>query len=132
MKINIMDIIKDVITSILVIACIVLVLAVFFYDKIALSKVIPESEDYVLTEQMKQELKDNNLESAKEVIVNYYIDSSELKKYENTKEYDKGKSNPFGAVEKSSNQTSNGSNNTSSTNNNTTDSENFYEDDGTK
>lgn len=125
------ELIKNIITSVLIIACIIIVLAVIFYDKISLIQVISESEDYVLTEKMSKELKDADLEETKEVIVNYYIDATDLKQYEKTNEYDKGKSNPFAAVEESTaenNQDTN-TNNTSSTNNS---SGNFYQDDGLK
>jgi len=124
-----LEIIKDIITSILILVCIVVVLCIIFYDRISISKVIPETEDYILTQKMQEELKDTNLDDTQEVVVNYYIDASDLKKYEQTKEYDKGKSNPFAEVDISN---TNNSNESSSTTNNTNTSGNFYEDDGTK
>jgi len=75
------DLIKDLIISILIIACIILVLAIFFYDKIAISKMVPEAEEYVLSEQMQQELENTSLDNAQEIIVNYYIDGKDLNKY---------------------------------------------------
>jgi len=130
MKKKAIEIIKDLIISILLVACIAIILSIVFYEKISLSKVIPESEEYVLPEEMEEELKNKNIEEVEEVIVNYYIDAKDLKKYEKTKEYDKGKVNPF-AIESSSPTDSDKNENQSS--NSIQDSNNgFYEDDGTK
>ena len=82
---------------------------------------------------MQKELEDSELEDAQEVIVNYYIDAADLKKYEKTNEYDKGKSNPFAEAEISnSNENTTDENNSSSTGNNDNESSNFYEDEGIK
>ena len=48
-----LNLIKDLIISILIVACIVLILSVVLYDKISLSKVIPEAEEYTLTNEME-------------------------------------------------------------------------------
>jgi len=129
-----MEIIKDLITSILVVLCIALVLSVVFYDKIALSTVVPEGEEYLLSEQMKKDLENTGLDNAQKVIVNYHIDASDLKKYEKNNEYLQGKSHPFAEViitdtENSIDNSTSGEN-TSTGNNNSTG--NFWEDDGTK
>jgi len=126
------EIIKDLIISILIVVCIVVILSVIFYDKISLGKVIPESENYILTEEMQQGINDSVIEESKEVVTKYYIDAADLKKYEKTNEYNKGKKNPFAIeeipVDTTLDNTTN--NNSSSTSNN--ESTNFYEDDGTK
>ena len=49
------NLIKDLIISLLIVVAIVLVLSVIFYDEISLSKVIPESEEYILPEDMQEE-----------------------------------------------------------------------------
>ena len=121
---QVIDIIKDFIVSILIIVCLVLILAVFFYDKISLSKVIPEAEEYELSQEMKKELEDTQLDKAEQVVVNYYIDAKDLKNYETTNEYVKGKSNPFAT------DTSYIDNST--TGNNTSSNTNFYDDGGMK
>ena len=129
MKNQALEIVKDIFTNLLILVCIVFAFAIFFYDDIALTKVIPELEEYTLTSKMQNELREEELDQTKEVIINYYIDGSDLKKYEKTNEYDKGKSNPFGEY----NPEEVVDNNSSSVNtNNNSDSENFYEDDGTK
>lgn len=127
-------IIKDLIISILVVICIVLILSVIFYDKISLSKVIPESQEYLLTDEMQQELEETNLDDAQEVVTKYYIDAADLKKYEKTKEYNKGKQNPFAEDETpvANNTTNDVDSNDGSTSSTINNSDNFYEDDGTK
>lgn len=126
-KINI-DLIKDVFISILIVICIALIISVIFYDKISLSKVIPESEEYALSDEMEKELEETALTESKESITTYYIDAADLKKYEATKEYNKGKQNPF-AVETESTIVDG---NTINLEGSTSSSTNFYEDDGTK
>lgn len=131
-KINI-DLIKDLIISILIVICIALVVSVIFYNRIPLSKVIPELQEYALSSEMQEDLNRSYTDEATEIVTTYYIDAADLKKYESTKEYDKGKKNPF-AVESDSSETGNTANlnnidsNTSTSSINT----NFYEDDGTK
>jgi len=135
MKGQAIEIIKDLIVSLLIIVSIVIILSLVFYDDIALGKVVPQAEDYTLSAEMQNELEYTELDDAEEVIINYYIDASDLKKYEKTNEYVKGKSNPFAEVSDSEteNNTTTGDNNTSSdTNENNNGNGGFYEDDGTK
>ena len=126
------NLIKDIVVSILIIACIVLLLVVIFYDKISITRVIPEADYYTLSEEMQQELGDTNIEETEEIVINYHIDAKDLKKYEKNNEYDKGKSDPFSQVIDihENTNTENQNNNSSSTTNDN--SGNFYEDDGTK
>ena len=132
-KINI-DLVKDLSISILIVICISLVISIIFYNKIPLRKVIPESQEYALTSEMKEALSENYKDEATEIVTTYYIDAADLKKYESTKEYDKGKKNPF-AVESDSSETGNTANinNIIDSNNSISSTKNyFYEDDGTK
>ena len=126
-------IVKDLIISILIIVCIFIILAVIFYDKISISKIIPESQEYLLTEEMQKGIDDENLQQVEEVITEYYIDATDLKKYEKTNEYNKGKKNPF-ALESTGTDNSINKNNSNNDSNTLSknESENFYEDDGTK
>lgn len=132
-----LEIIKDLFISVLFVACIVLILCVLFYDKTSLSKVIPESEEFLISNEMEQDLAQGDLDASKEVVVNYYIDASDLKKYEKTNEYIKGKSNPFAAVVDTEDNTdedenvAEGDKNQSSNTNNGSQG-GFYEDDGMK
>lgn len=132
MKSEKFGIVKDAIISLLIVITILLVLSILFYDKISLSKVIPEAEEYVLSEEMQKDLDEGKEEETKQIVTTYYIDSSDLKKYEKNKEYNKGRKNPFAEVSTSSGTTTNGNNTTSSNNSDNNNSENFYDDDGTK
>ena len=129
MKNYIIELIKDLIISILIIICIIVLLSIIFYDKISLSKVVPEAEEYFLTEEMEQEIEDTDLEETQEVIVNYYIDAADLKKYEKTKEYNRGKNNPFAAESYDAGEVTNTIDGTSSNNSK---NNNFYKDEGIK
>lgn len=129
------SIIKDIIISILIVVTILLIISIIFYDKISLSKVIPEAEEYTLSDEMQKDLDEGKEEETKQIVTTYYIDAVDLKNYEKNKEYNKGKKNPFAELS-TSNGTSTSENNTSSSennsNNNNKNNENFYDDDGTK
>ncbi len=129
------SIIKDIIISILIVVTILLIISIIFYDKISLSKVIPEAEEYTLSNEMQKDLDEGKEEETKQIVTTYYIDAADLKNYEKNKEYNKGKKNPFAELS-TSNGTSTSENNTSSSennsNNNNKNNENFYDDDGTK
>lgn len=131
MKGYIAQIIKDSIIGILVVICITIIMSLVFYDKIALSRVIPEAEEYFLTEEMQDEIEKSDLDETEEVIINYYIDASDLKKYEKTNEYIKGKSNPFAVTSEYTGNINSSSNNATSDSNGTGNG-GFFEDDGTK
>ena len=129
------SIIKDISISILIVVTILLIISIIFYDKISLSKVIPEAEEYTLSDEMQKDLDEGKEEETKQIVTTYYIDAVDLKNYEKNKEYNKGKKNPFAELS-TSNGTSTSENNTSSSennsNNNNKNNENFYDDDGTK
>ena len=129
------SIIKDIIISILIVVTILLIISIIFYDKISLSKVIPEAEEYTLSDEMQKDLDEGKEEETKQIVTTYYIDAVDLKNYEKNKEYNKGKKNPFAELS-TSNGTSTSENNTSSSennsNNNNKNNENFYDDDSTK
>lgn len=95
MKEYISGVIKNLIISILVIACLLLILALVFYDKISLSKEISEVEEYYLTEEMQEEIETSELENSEEVVINYHIDAADLKKNKDDFEYFEGKNHPF-------------------------------------
>lgn len=92
------NLIKDFIVSILIVVVIILIVSVIFYDKISISKTIPETQEYTMTDEMQEDLNDSYKEDTTEIITTYSIDASDLKKYEQTNQYVKGKKNPF-AVE---------------------------------
>ena len=120
------EIIKELIISILIVIIIFLILSVIFYDEISITKVIPEAEEFILTEEMQKRIESEKIENVEEVVTQYYIDAYDLKKYEKTHEYNKGKQYPFTEeqiyVDQLNNINSDGN----------YESGNFYEDDGTK
>lgn len=129
------SIIKDIIISILIVVTILLIISIIFYDKISLSKVIPEAEEYTLSDEMQKDLDEGKEEETKQIVTTYYIDAADLKNYEKNKEYNKGKKNPFAELSTSNGTSTNENNTTSSennSNNNDQNNENFYDDDGTK
>ena len=140
MEKNNKDLIKNIGISILVIIALILLITVVSYNKIAIGKVIPKVEEYQLDNEMKNELESDETDENSEIITTYEIDASDLKQYEKTKKYNKGKANPFAEESSSSssenNSTTSDENSSSSSksdnNNNRSSSKGFYDDDGTK
>ena len=129
------NLIKDIIISFLIIIAIILLIIVICYDKVSIGKVIPKIEEYKLSDDIKNEIDQESADNQTEIVTTYQIDSSDLKQYEKTKEYNKGKKNPFAAEETSSNNTNTEEEGTSDTNESTSSNStntNFYEDEGTK
>ena len=126
-----LNIMKDFIISLLIAACIILLFSVVLYEKISINKVIPQSEEYTVSNEMQEDLNESVSIEEKEVVTTYYIDAAELKKYEKTKEYNKGKKNPFAAEsEGTSNNIVTGNDNNIIIDTPTTNT--FYGDSGTK
>lgn len=90
------EIIKDIIISVLIVIIVTLILIILSYKKLSIRKVVGEIENYNFSPEMQNVLsssaEQNDVEN---VVITYSIDSSTLKKYENTNEYNKGKNNPF-------------------------------------
>lgn len=135
MRKNNMGFIKDNIISLAMIFAILLVLSILLYDKTSLTKIVPVAEEYKLSDKMNEEMQEQVLEENKDLITTYYLDASDLRKYEKSSEqYRKGKANPF--AEESSEAEENNSNSTnastSTKKNETTNSEGFYDNGGLK
>ena len=90
-----MSLIKNIVISILIVVCIVLLLSIFLYNKVSFNKVVTEFQEYTLSDEMQKDLEESYAEGATQVVTTYYIDAADLKKYERTKEYNKGKQNPI-------------------------------------
>ena len=88
-------IIKEIIIMLLLLLAIILALGVLLYNYIPISKVVPTIEEYKVSEQVQESLKNDILADTSKVIVTKEIDSSDLSLYEKTKDYSKGKANPF-------------------------------------
>lgn len=131
--------IKEFIIILILLLAIVLVLGVFLYDYIPTSKVIPKEEAYEAPNSIKQELQeaiDDSEKSTTQIV--YEIDGTDLKNYEKSKDYQKGKVNPFSQIpseDTTQNNNQSGTNNNSSTNtvkNNSNSVGNYLPNTGTK
>lgn len=111
--------IKEFIIILLLLFAIILVLGVFLYDYIPTSKVIPKVEAYEAPNSIKQELEASIEDSDKEITqIVYEIDGTDLQNYEKSKDYQKGKVNPFSQMADGNTGTSNNGNNGTSANTN--------------
>ena len=128
-KINI-SLIKDLIISILIVVCIILIILLVLYNKVSINKLIPESQEYALSEEMQEDLSQTEDEETTTIITTYSIDATDLKQYEKNNQYVKGKQNPFASESEGS--TSNIINGNTSTNSTSSDDSLFYEDNGLK
>lgn len=127
------ELIKNIGIGILIIIAIILFFMIICYNKISIGRLVPKVEQYELSEEIKNELEHEQTDENSEIITTYELDASDLKNYEKTKEYNKGKKNPFAAEEASTNTTSTEEKGTSDVNESTSSTNtNFYEDDGTK
>ena len=116
-------IIKEIFIFLLLLVVIVLVLGVIFYDYVPNNKVVPTAlKPYQLTEEVQEELNETMSRSSENIVKTYYIDSSDLSVYASTKDYNKGKVNPFEdyTTESTTNTTSNTNTTTNTKNTNTT------------
>lgn len=98
---------KELIIMILLIAAILLILTVLFYDSIPMNKAVPTKVTYVVPETLKEEL-EATLEEEQEVLVTYKIDDADLKVYQKNNSYDPGKADPFAIHSSNGNPTTDG------------------------
>ena len=125
------NLIKDIIISFLIIIAIILLIIVICYDKVSIGKVIPKIEEYKLSDDIKNEIDQESVDNQTEIVTTYQIDSSDLKQYEKTKEYNKGKRDPF-APYSSTSENEASEENKSSENNTNNSSSGFYPNEGIK
>lgn len=88
------SIIKEVIIVLLLLVAIILALGILFYDYIPTNKTVPSVAEYKTSETIKNEITDTVVDN-QEILVTYEITEQDLKNYEKTKDYKKGKANPF-------------------------------------
>ncbi len=113
-------ILKEVIIFLLLLIVIALVLGVLFYDHIPNNKIVPTAlKPYELSEEVQEELNETMSRSSENIVKTYYIDSSDLSVYASTKDYNKGKVNPFEDYT-SENTTNNTTSNTNTSSNTST------------
>lgn len=135
------SIIKEIIIILLLLIAIILALGVLFYDYIPTNRAIPSVGTYSTAESIQTEL-DEKITQDETVLVTYEITASDLKTLEKTKDYTKGKSNPFSTYQNVNGYsdgnvgtgTANGTTNTNSVNTNTGNAKGntFYSNTGTK
>jgi len=137
------SIIKELIIILLILLAIILALGVLFYDYIPTNKTVPSVGQYSTSEEVKAELEEKITEDDT-VLVTYEITPSDLKKLEKTKDYEKGKVNPFSTYSENTIGTSDGqvgtndensvtnTNTTINTEKNNTKGTTFYGNGGTK
>ncbi|MGN1310951.1 MAG: hypothetical protein ACI4VP_04555 [Clostridia bacterium] len=113
---------KEIIIILLLLIAIILLLGILFYDYMPSGKTVPvKVQEYALQEDVRQELdKELNDINSEEVIKTYQLDASDIEVYEKTKEYNKGKVNPFAqySTDTTGNNTSTGNNNVNNNNTN--------------
>ena len=88
-------ILKELIIVVLILVAIGILLTIVFYQYLPNNKTIPvKVQAYEIPEDVKTELQEAGVEE-QNIIKIYSIDDSDLNVYESTKEYNKGKPNPF-------------------------------------
>lgn len=131
-------IIKELIIVLLLIIAILLVLGIFLYDYIPTNKVVPKIEQYQVPESIKEELKESVIDTEEETTpIVYEINDQDLNIYEKSKDYKKGKVNPFSATTQENSQTNgntinNKTGNYNNTNTNSNSDNGYLPSNGTK
>ncbi len=129
------SIIKEIMILLLLLAIVVLALGIIFYNYVPSNKAVPTVQTYEMSEEVKNELNEKVAENDK-VLVTYELTSNDLKTYEKTKQYTKGKSNPFSTFDTSKPKSGDENNVTdtqeTSTSTQTNTSNTFYGNTGTK
>lgn len=99
------SIIKEVFIILLLFISILLVLAILFYGYRPSTKKVPTVvSQYSLPEKIQEELDETILET-QNIVKTYKVDSDDLYKYEKSNDYDKGRNNPFEAIDLNTNET---------------------------
>lgn len=120
------SIFKEIIIFLLLLVAIALILGILFYNYIPSNKTVPVAlKQYQLSEEAQEELKETMSQTSENIVKTYSIGDTDLSVYETTKDYNKGKVNPFedyttGTTSGTQNSNTTDKNNTSTTNNNST------------
>ena len=86
---------QEILIYLLILVLIALILGIIFYQYVPKNKTIPvKVKEYAMEEDVQKELKETVLEDQK-IVKTFFIGSKDLNVYEATKDYDKGKANPF-------------------------------------
>lgn len=113
-------IIKELIIFLLLLVSIALLLGILFYDYMPNSREAPAKVmPYAFPEEIQNELNSVLLTEQDSVLSTYTIDSNDLDVYEGTRDYQKGKTNPFAEYTESAPTVPNNNKNNTATNTNT-------------
>lgn len=115
------SIIKEIFIIVLLVIAILLILGILFYEYRPSTKKIPTAvAEYTLPQDMQEEL-DETIDSigTQNIVQTYRVDSHDLDGYERSKDYEKGKPNPFSAVKTSEDMTDTDNSNSVNTQNST-------------
>ena len=112
------SIIKELAIIILLIIAIGIIFFIVFYDYNTVNTTVPKKmEAYELSTDIKEELNETlKSQDTQELVKTYILDESDLRRFEATNTYDKGKPNPFSKYTENNNSSGNqtGGNSTSS------------------
>ena len=116
-------VIKEILIILLLVIAIGLVLGIMFYELMPSSKIVPTAiPEYQLSKELQQELDESlYLEQTQNIVRTYSVTRTDLYVYEQTRDYVKGKPNPF-AKGNTTSSSSNKSSNSNTTSNNTSSS----------
>ena len=103
------SIIKEIFIIILLVIAIILTLGIVFYDYRPSNKKIPSKvAEYTLSEEMSEELNETlTAAETQNIVKTYRVDSTDLGRYEESDDYNKGKPNPFAAPSSTENSQNN-------------------------
>ena len=91
-----LKILREIFIYILLIALIVLVFGIIFYEQLPSNKVVPGKVEYTVPEKLEEELEQTlEDEAEQEVLVTYTIEEADLDRYQETDKYNPGKIDPF-------------------------------------
>lgn len=119
---------KEVAIYILIIALIVLIFGILFYEQLPTNKLVPIASEYALPENLENVLEDTLSDKGdQEVLVTYTVEQNDLDKYKESDQYDPGKIDPFADYstgEDNSGDNNNNNGNSGNTKNNSNSSNN--------
>lgn len=115
-------VIKEIFIILLLIIAILLVLGILFYEYNPNSKKVPTAvAEYSMPKELQEELRETIETSEKQNIIHTYrVEADDLRVYENSEDYVKGKPNPFSKATTQNNNTNNNNTNGNSTGDNST------------
>ena len=89
------NIFKEIFVTILLLAIMLLLLGIVFYDSIPSKKIIPEVAIYETPQNIKDEITSTSNVGFQNEILTYELTDSDLKLYKKVNIYNPGKDNPF-------------------------------------